>query len=74
MMLCEDKQHHMQKAAAFVNHLATLSLCFGIYIPYEARKADTKTLKLQNRDALNYSIQKPRLHIETSKPLSFKMH
>ncbi|KAF7824419.1 nucleolar complex protein 3-like protein [Senna tora] len=29
MMLCEDKQHDMQKAAAFIKRLATVSLCFG---------------------------------------------
>ncbi|KAG2679664.1 hypothetical protein I3760_11G060800 [Carya illinoinensis] len=29
MMLCEDRQHDMQKAAAFVKRLATFSLCFG---------------------------------------------
>lgn len=29
MMLCDDRQHDMQKAAAFVKRLATFSLCFG---------------------------------------------
>ncbi|XP_021820779.1 nucleolar complex protein 3 homolog isoform X1 [Prunus avium] len=29
MMLCEDRQHDMQKAAAFVKRLATFSLCSG---------------------------------------------
>lgn len=29
IMLCEDRQHDMQKAAAFVKRLATVSLCFG---------------------------------------------
>ncbi|CAK7355459.1 unnamed protein product [Dovyalis caffra] len=29
IMLYEDRQHDMQKAAAFVKRLATLSLCFG---------------------------------------------
>lgn len=29
IMLCEDKQHDMQKAAAFIKRLATISLCFG---------------------------------------------
>ncbi|KAL4294798.1 hypothetical protein HN51_045618 [Arachis hypogaea] len=29
IMLCEDKQHDMQKTAAFIKRLATLSLCFG---------------------------------------------
>lgn len=29
IMLCEDRQHDMQKAAAFVKRLATFSLCFG---------------------------------------------
>lgn len=29
IMLCEDRQHDMQKAAAFVKRLATSSLCFG---------------------------------------------
>lgn len=28
-MLCDDRQHDMQKAAAFVKRLATFSLCFG---------------------------------------------
>ncbi|KAK8545849.1 hypothetical protein V6N13_067111 [Hibiscus sabdariffa] len=29
VMLCDDRQHDMQKAAAFVKRLATFSLCFG---------------------------------------------
>ncbi|XP_009341714.2 nucleolar complex-associated protein 3-like isoform X1 [Pyrus x bretschneideri] len=29
MMLCDDRQHDMQKAAAFVKRLATFSLCSG---------------------------------------------
>lgn len=29
IMLFEDRQHDMQKAAAFVKRLATFSLCFG---------------------------------------------
>ncbi|XP_021288622.1 nucleolar complex protein 3 homolog isoform X2 [Herrania umbratica] len=29
IMLCDDRQHDMQKAAAFVKRLATFSLCFG---------------------------------------------
>uniref|UniRef100_A0A7N0UTD6 Nucleolar complex protein 3 homolog n=1 Tax=Kalanchoe fedtschenkoi TaxID=63787 RepID=A0A7N0UTD6_KALFE len=29
IMLCEDRQHDMQKAAAFIKRLATFSLCFG---------------------------------------------
>lgn len=29
IMLCEDRQHDMQKAAAFAKRLATFSLCFG---------------------------------------------
>lgn len=29
MMLFEDRQHDMQKAAAFIKRLATFSLCFG---------------------------------------------
>ncbi|CAL0328831.1 unnamed protein product [Lupinus luteus] len=29
IMLCDDKQHDMQKTAAFIKRLATLSLCFG---------------------------------------------
>lgn len=29
IMLCEDRQHDMQKAAAFVKRLATFSLCFS---------------------------------------------
>ncbi|KAF3438255.1 hypothetical protein FNV43_RR21016 [Rhamnella rubrinervis] len=29
MMLCDDRHHDMQKAAAFVKRLATFSLCFG---------------------------------------------
>ncbi|XP_031373761.1 nucleolar complex protein 3 homolog [Punica granatum] len=29
MMLCDDRQHDMQKAAAFIKRLATFSLCFG---------------------------------------------
>ncbi|XP_028788879.1 nucleolar complex protein 3 homolog [Neltuma alba] len=29
IMLCEDKQHDMQKTAAFIKRLATISLCFG---------------------------------------------
>ncbi|KAK4285685.1 hypothetical protein QN277_002353 [Acacia crassicarpa] len=29
MMLCEDKQHDMQKTAAFIKRLATISVCFG---------------------------------------------
>ncbi|CAB4307427.1 unnamed protein product [Prunus armeniaca] len=29
IMLCEDRQHDMQKAAAFVKRLATFSLCSG---------------------------------------------
>ncbi|MED6107797.1 hypothetical protein PIB30_017499 [Stylosanthes scabra] len=29
IMLCEDKQHDMQKTAAFIKRLATLSLCYG---------------------------------------------
>ncbi|XP_050367718.1 nucleolar complex-associated protein 3 [Argentina anserina] len=29
IMLCEDRQHDMQKAAAFVKRLASFSLCFG---------------------------------------------
>ena len=29
LMLCEDRQHDMQKAAGFVKRLATFSLCFG---------------------------------------------
>ena len=28
-MLCEGKQHDMQRAAAFIKRLATFSLCFG---------------------------------------------
>ncbi|MCI29118.1 nucleolar complex protein 3, partial [Trifolium medium] len=28
-MLCDDRQHDMQKAAAFIKRLATLSLCVG---------------------------------------------
>lgn len=28
MMLCNDRQHDMQKAAAFIKRLATFSLCF----------------------------------------------
>jgi nucleolar complex protein 3 len=29
IMLCDDRQHDMQKAAAFIKRLATLSLCVG---------------------------------------------
>ncbi|XWS10330.1 hypothetical protein CRYUN_Cryun39dG0067100 [Craigia yunnanensis] len=29
IMLCDDRQHDMQKTAAFVKRLATFSLCFG---------------------------------------------
>ncbi|WCJ37045.1 Nucleolar complex-associated protein 3 [Euphorbia peplus] len=29
IMLCQDRQHDMQKAAAFAKRLATFSLCFG---------------------------------------------
>lgn len=29
IMLCDDRQHDMQKAAAFVKRLATFSLFFG---------------------------------------------
>ncbi|KGN44277.1 nucleolar complex protein 3 homolog [Cucumis sativus] len=29
IMLCDDRQHDMQKAAAFIKRLATFSLCFG---------------------------------------------
>ncbi|CAL1409404.1 unnamed protein product [Linum trigynum] len=29
IMLCDDRHHDMQKAAAFVKRLATFSLCFG---------------------------------------------
>ncbi|KAH1220433.1 Nucleolar complex protein 3 [Glycine max] len=29
IMLCDDKQHDMQKTAAFIKRLATLSLCVG---------------------------------------------
>ncbi|KZV44350.1 nucleolar complex protein 3 [Dorcoceras hygrometricum] len=29
LMLCDDRQHDMQRAAAFVKRLATFSLCFG---------------------------------------------
>ncbi|XP_038996576.1 nucleolar complex protein 3 homolog isoform X2 [Hibiscus syriacus] len=29
IILCDDRQHDMQKAAAFVKRLATFSLCFG---------------------------------------------
>lgn len=29
IMLCDDRQHDMQKAAAFVKRLATFSLCIG---------------------------------------------
>lgn len=29
IMLCDDKQHDMQKAAAFVKRLATFSLSIG---------------------------------------------
>ncbi|KAJ7982034.1 Nucleolar complex protein 3 like [Quillaja saponaria] len=29
MMLCEDRQHDMQKTAAFIKRLSTFSLCFG---------------------------------------------
>ncbi|KAJ7948944.1 Nucleolar complex protein 3 like [Quillaja saponaria] len=29
MMLCEDRQHDMQKTAAFVKRLSTFTLCFG---------------------------------------------
>ncbi|KAK6230971.1 hypothetical protein QUC31_002489 [Theobroma cacao] len=29
IMLCDDRQHDMQKAAAFAKRLATFSLCFG---------------------------------------------
>lgn len=28
-MLCDDKQHDMQKTAAFIKRLATFSLCVG---------------------------------------------
>lgn len=29
IMLCDDRQHDMQKAAAFVKRLASFSLCIG---------------------------------------------
>ncbi|KAL2245114.1 nucleolar complex protein 3 homolog [Sesamum indicum] len=29
IMLCDDRQHDMQRAAAFIKRLATFSLCFG---------------------------------------------
>ena len=29
VMLCDDRQHDMQRAAAFIKRLATFSLCFG---------------------------------------------
>ncbi|XP_073061583.1 nucleolar complex-associated protein 3-like [Primulina eburnea] len=29
IMLCDDRQHDMQRAAAFIKHLVTFSLCFG---------------------------------------------
>nr|KJB81373.1 hypothetical protein B456_013G141600 [Gossypium raimondii] len=29
IMLCDDRQHDMQKAAAFIKRLATFALCFG---------------------------------------------
>lgn len=29
IMLCDDRQHDMQKAAAFIKRLSTFSLCFG---------------------------------------------
>lgn len=29
IMLCVDRQHDMQRAAAFIKRLATFSLCFG---------------------------------------------
>ena len=29
IMLCDDRQHNMQKAAAFIKQLATFSLCLG---------------------------------------------
>ena len=29
IMLCDDKQHNMQQAAAFIKQLATFSLCLG---------------------------------------------
>ena len=29
IMLCDDKQHDMQKTAAFIKRLATISLCVG---------------------------------------------
>ena len=29
IMLCDDKQHNMQKATAFIKQLATFSLCLG---------------------------------------------
>lgn len=30
IMLCDDRQHDMQRAAAFIKRLATFSLCFGL--------------------------------------------
>ena len=29
IMLCDDRQHNMQKAATFIKQLATFSLCLG---------------------------------------------
>lgn len=29
IMLCDDRQHDMQRAAAFIKRLASSSLCFG---------------------------------------------
>lgn len=29
IMLCDDRQHDMQRAAAFIKRLATFALCFG---------------------------------------------
>lgn len=29
IMLCDDRQHDMQRSAAFIKRLASFSLCFG---------------------------------------------
>lgn len=29
VMLCDDRQHDMQRAAAFIKRLSSFSLCFG---------------------------------------------
>ncbi|CAA6658032.1 unnamed protein product [Spirodela intermedia] len=52
IMLCEGKQHDMQRAAAFIKRLATFSLCFG---PAEAMSAlvTVKHLLLKNSKCRN---------------------